>query len=364
MDAYRSMLRPLLFKTDPERAHNLAKAMLRNSIPWAIIGPGDAMSDERLTTDLAGIALSNPVGLAAGFDKDCEMLRAFSSLGFGYAIPGSVRPEPAGDNRSPKIVRYPDRESMINCQGMPSKGAAYVAHRLAAFRSLQRSTKVITNITGWTIEEYVRALELVQPQSDGIELSLSCPNEQYDDEVDFLDPDRFSHLIERLNERRRVPIFVKIRNYNTDVERENRFRLVDLCLQLGVDGVTLPGSHIVAEPRLSQGRGNLSGKAVYDRTLQNVRDVYDITGGRIAIKALGGVFTAQDAFDAIAAGASSVELLTGLVYEGWAVAQRINSGLLKLIDSNGVENVRTLRGRSVRPQSGLSQGAAATPYAG
>jgi dihydroorotate dehydrogenase len=364
MDVYRSIVRPVLFRTDAERAHELGKRMLRRSLPWSLVGPGDAVADPRLSVDLAGLRLSNPVGLAAGFDKDCEMLRAFQALGFGYAIPGSVRGSPAGDNPSPRIVRYPTRESMINCQGFPSKGAARAARQLEGFSRHRRSMKVITNITGFTIDEYLEALGYVQPWADGVEISLSCPNERYES-LDFLEPDLFRHLIDRLNERKKRPFFVKIRNYNDERERDNRFRLIESCLDLGIDGVTLPGAHIASEPRLSLGRGNLSGRAVFGRTLQNVGDVYDATRGRIAIKALGGVFTAQDAFDAIAAGASSVELLTGLVYEGWSVAQRINAGLLELMAARSIPNVEALRGRSRPPHIHSPDAVGAVPgYAG
>ena len=348
MGVYRSIIRPALFRLDAERAHGLGKAMLRLDAPWNLLGPGKAVADPRLSVELAGVRLSNPVGLAAGFDKDGEMLHAFQSLGFGYAIAGSIRGWPAGDNPSPKIIRYPERESLINCQGVPSKGAADVARRLAAFRSHQTTLTVIANIIGFSVEEYIEALERVQPVADAIEISLSCPNERYDS-LDFLDPEIFRPLLEELNRRKTRPFFVKIRNYNSPAERENRFRLIDLCLELGVDGITLPGSRIEVEPRLSNGRGNLSGRAVLAGTIQNVRDVYAATGGRVPIKALGGIFTGQDAFDAVAAGASCVELLTGLVYEGWSVAQRINAELLELLTKASIPDIRALRGRAPTP---------------
>jgi dihydroorotate dehydrogenase len=106
----------------------------------------------------------------------------------------------------------------------------------------------------------------------------------------------------------------------------------------------LPGSHIVPEPRLSLGRGNLGGRAVFERTLRNIRDIRSITGPSVPIKALGGIFTADDAFQALAAGATSVELLTGLVYEGVKVARRINAGLLRLLDERGIASVEALIG--------------------
>jgi dihydroorotate dehydrogenase len=137
---------------------------------------------------------------------------------------------------------------------------------------------------------------------------------------------------------------VKIRNYHDPRERANRLELVEACLEAGVNGITLPGSMTVPEPRLSQGKGNLTGRLVLGNTLRNIRDVYRATDGSVAIKALGGISTAADAFEAIAAGANTIELLTGLVYEGWSVAANINRGLLRLLDRAGVPDVAQLRG--------------------
>jgi dihydroorotate dehydrogenase len=137
---------------------------------------------------------------------------------------------------------------------------------------------------------------------------------------------------------------VKIRNFNSPEERENRLRLVELCIDAGVDAVLLPGSHIVAEPRLSLGRGNLGGRRVLPKTLDNVRADAEVARGRIGIKALGGISRGEDAFEALAAGASAVELLTGLVYEGWQVANRINDRLLRLMDAAGIADVEALVG--------------------
>lgn len=346
MGAYRSLIRPVLFRLNAERAHEFGKAALRRGAIWRVIGKGLPVRDPRLETELAGVRLANPVGLAAGLDKNCEMLEAMATFGFGYTIPGSIRGGRSSDNPSPKILRYVDRESLINCTGFPSRGAAYSAKSLEAFAtsSARTAITVIPNITGFTVEEYVAVLQAVQPYADSIEISLSCPNERYD-EFDFLYPDTFERLMDALNAHKQRPFHLKIRNYNNEQERENRLRLIELALAHSIDVVMLPGSHIVAEPRLSLGRGNLSGRAVFERTLQNIRDVRAITGSRAAIKALGGIFSAEDAYRAIAAGATSVELLTGLVYEGWTIARQINSGLLRLMDERGIPNVRALIGR-------------------
>jgi dihydroorotate dehydrogenase len=363
LDLYQSMLRPILFRIDAERAHELGKTVLRRRRLWTALAGRYHVADPRLRTELAGLTLANPVGLAAGLDKDSEMLDAFQALGFGYAIPGSIRGQQAADNPSPKILRYVDRRSLINCTGFPSRGAAYSAPRLAAFRKRRSTLTVVPNITGFTVEEYLRVLEAVQPHADAIEISLSCPNEKYD-EHDFLYPETFKRLMGALNDRKRVPFFLKIRNHNSAEERENRFRLIELAVEFGLDAVMLPGARIAAEPRLSLGRGNLGGRDAFPSTLENIRDVHAITRGRTQIKALGGIFSAEDAYDAIAAGASAVELLTGLIYEGWAIASRINRGLLRLMDQRGVADVRALVGSADRMPAPVSPRVVARAVAG
>src|SRR5262249_1096955 len=147
----------------------------------------------------------------------------------------------ATDNPKPRILRYVDERSLINCTGFPSQGAAASRPRLEAFKRTQPRMRVIPNITGFTVEEYISVLEAVQPYADAIEISLSCPNERYDED-DFLHPDTFLRLMTALNERKRVPFQVKIRNFNSPTERENRLALVERCISLGVDVISLPGS--------------------------------------------------------------------------------------------------------------------------
>ena len=350
MGVYTSFLRPLLFRLESERAHELAKAALRRRWLWPPLASRYRVDDPRLRVDFGGVELANPVGLAAGFDKNSEMLDAWQAFGFGYAVVGSIRGVPAPDNPAPRLLRYPDQEALINCTGFPSRGAAYSARCLADFRRRQRTLTVVGNVTGFSIEEAVTALETVQPYVDVIEISLSCPNEAEDHlEQNFLHPPTFSRLIEALGARKQKPFFVKIRSPHNERELQNRLELVARCVELGLDGVQLPGSQVRPEPRLSLGRGAMGGRPVRPYTMEYLRDVYAITGDRLAVKALGGIFTAQDAWAAIAAGASSVELVTALVYRGPAVAKEINEGLIRLLDERGLPNLRALRGTAARP---------------
>ena len=302
--------------------------------------------------------LRNPVGLAAGFDKNAELLPALDRLGFGYAIPGSIRDANRQDAARPNMIRLRAEESLINCTGLPSEGGARAARRMSAFRERERKggLAVIPSIGGFSIAEYVRALEPVQPHADAVEILLLCPNEHYE-ETNFLEERPLRALLAELNARKQRPFFVKIRNYQGAEERRRRLRLVEVCVESGVDGITLPGSRTVSHPQLSRGAGNLTGRAVLEDTIRNVRELYQVTEGRVAIKALGGISTGSDAFRAIAAGASTVELLTGLIYRGWDVVPDITRELLGLLKQRGLASVGELRGSDASVSASRRQAA-------
>ncbi len=342
-NTYKALLRPALFGMSAERAHGLGKLGLCQEWYWSRTPVRGAVVDERLATTVAGIELKNVIGVSAGIDKNVEMLAAFERLGFGYCVPGTIRKGVEPDNPAPRLVRYPEIESLINCVGLPSKGSRYAEERLRRFRERPRSMAVIPSIQGFTVQEYVDILQLVQDRADAVELLLLCPNERYD-EWNFLEPDVFDELMIAVNEIKRKPLFVKVRNFTDEDERKARQRLIELSVEHRVDGLLVPGSRTRDEPRLALGRGNLSGRAVYGETLANVEWVRGIVGDDVAIKALGGVFTGRDAYELLLAGASMVELLTALVYEGPSIANRINRGLLKLMDLDGVQHVRDLVG--------------------
>lgn len=343
VDVYKNMLRPLLFRFDPERVHQLAKLSLKQEFFWRMLQPTLNIDDARLNVQLGGLILNNPIGLSAGFDKDCEVLNGLQHLGFGYIVPGSVMPHPRSGNPThrPRIVRYPERESMVNCLGLPSRGLAYAVDQLR--RRRPGRVPVIVNFGANTLEEYVLCFEQLQPWADAIEINLRCPNAR-DDDGDFLRPRMFERLLEQVMKRKEKPLFVKLQTINSEQDEQDRLDLVERGLHYGVDGYTVPGTWSVAEKRLSVGKGNLSGRIVFQKTLESVRSLYEVVGNRAAIKARGGVFTGDDAFQLIAAGASSVDILTAFIYEGWSVARNINSRLLDLLDEHEIPSVTALRG--------------------
>ncbi len=342
MDIYKTLIRPLLFRLDPERAHNLAKRVLRHPLLIRVLtGSGLPVRDSRLQVGLGRLRLSNPVGLGAGFDKDCEMIDSLQRLGFGYIVVGSVMCRPRPGNPRPRMVRDLQGEGLFSCMGLPSRGLDYAAMRLK-----QRKPGIVPLIINFNAEEfaeYLRCTEVLEPLGDAIEISLFCPNRAAD-EGEYLTPDRAQDLLVQVTKRTSKPVLVKLPGWTSEDERQKRLDLVDILVGLNLEGVTITPKTVVKQPALSVGQGTLTGRPAFSEMLGIVRDVFERTKGQSPIKAAGGIFSAEDAFQAIAAGATTVEMVTGFGFEGWCIANNINRGLLHLLDTSGIENISALRG--------------------
>lgn len=341
---FRRVVRPVLFRLEPERSHKVARFGLRHPRLWTSLSNRFLTDDRRLETRLGSLVLKNPVGLAAGFDKDGDMVDSLQCLGFGSVTIGSILPEPRSGNPRPRVARYPTELAVANCLGLPSRGVDYVAHRLRD-RKL-RTVPVIASIQGFTIDGFRRCAAAIGPLVDGLELSVSCPN-VVEEHEDLLEPERCERLISSLGADGSKPILVKIPFYDTAAERNRRLELVSRAMRLGVAGFTVSGTFTRAEPTLSIGRANVSGGPARDRTLTFVRDLWEATEGKAIIRASGGMSTGVDVYAAIAAGATTIDLLTGFIYGGWGVARSINTELLELMERRGFDSVEELRGSSV-----------------
>jgi dihydroorotate dehydrogenase len=342
MDIYKKLIRPILFRFEPETAHNLAKTVLRHAcLSRAFIRPGLSIQDKRLQVDLGRLRLPNPVGLGAGFDKDCEMVDSLGRLGFGYVVVGSVMCRARPGHPQPRMIRDLEGKGLYSCMGLPSKGLDYATVQLT--RRNRAMVPLIINFNAEEFGEYLRCVEALQPFGDALEISLFCPN-RTEDEGDFLDPRRALTLLEEVAKRTKKPVFIKLPGYDSEDEREKRLALIDLLIVFGVEGITVTPKTFVKEKRLSVGQGTLTGRPAFGKMITLVRDIFEMTKGKCHIKAAGGISSAEDAFEAISAGATTVEMVTGFGYEGWRIANNINHGLLRLLDESGIENVSALRG--------------------
>jgi dihydroorotate dehydrogenase len=330
-DLYRDILRPVLFRLDPERAHALARPILRSERASRWLS-GATRPDPRLATALGGLRLANPVGLAPGFDKHAEMVAGLGELGFGYLTLGTIMPEPRTGNPRPRMVRRPDQLAMVNALGLPSHGVEAVARRLERRRG---RAPIVASIGGLDEDGYLSVLRRIQPLVAAVEINLRCNNNR-DDRGDFLRPDTFEGLMRRIAAECRVPVHLKVTEWNDEAEHRDRIEVVERALALGVEAFSTSSVLREKDAGLSVGRGNLTGAPLLERTIAAVRELRGIVGDGAVIKARGGIGSGRDAFRALAAGATTVELFTAFVYEGWNVARRINEELLEVMTLEGV----------------------------
>jgi len=336
MGLYRAAARPLFFVLPAEAAHRLAHRALSWPVSWERIG--GAVDDPSLRVTLAGIALRNPVGLAAGFDKACRHLDALGRIGFGYVVGGTITRHPREGNAKPRIVRYPRRGSMTNAMGLPNPGAEEAARNLGR---TPRTAPRFASIADQDGPDVVAAHALLEPHVDGIELNASCPNVSWG-----RDRDNEAHLagiLRDLGARRTKPLFVKLPPFRTEVEREVVLALARIAQEGGADGLTCSNTRPVADRRLATGTGGLSGRDLFEDTVRIVGEVRGATGGALPVNACGGVFTAPDALACIEAGATTVQVYTGLVYLGPRIVRDMTAGLAAAIRERNTD-LRTVAG--------------------
>lgn len=340
---YRWLLRPLLFLLPPETAQKIADFALSKKIIWQVLSSGLQIQNGRLFVDLCGITLENPVGLAAGYDKDCELIPGLSRLGFGYITVGTVTELPRPGNARPRIVRIRHRNSLVNGLGFPSNGLESATSNLENIQDQVGSTFVIVSVAGTSIEEFARCHRQIESLADAVELNISSPNTE--GLKIFQQPESLSELVSKVNEKRKKPLLIKMPWYDTvnnefsvrDRERGLLINLTRACCSAGVDGLTVANSRPISEPRLSTGNGGLSGQPTFENMLTMVSDARGETGGKMGINACGGIFSGADAWKAIQAGATTVQLLTGLVYKGPGIASHINKDLLSIMDKEEID---------------------------
>jgi dihydroorotate dehydrogenase len=329
---YDRAIRPALFALSADQSHRLAHAALAWAPPWRALSAvsGLNISDPRLQTRFASVDLCNPVGLAAGFDKDGELLDSLSGLGFGFICIGSIMPEPRFGNPFPRLVRYSEKESLADSMGVPSKGRAYAIERLK--RRKPAGVPVFANVGGFSAAAIAQGIAEVRAFADAVEISLMCPNVLKPGEI-FDEVGMLRGIIDQLQ----VPagsLVVRVPNDTTRLH--DRFaELVEVCVEAGIGGLKVGGGSRLVEPELGSGTGTLHGRAIFETALGNVERAAQFARGRIPIKGNGGISSAADVLAMRRAGAVCVDLYSAFIYRGWTIARDINRGLLATFDRAG-----------------------------
>jgi dihydroorotate dehydrogenase len=350
---YRSLLRPLLFRLSPETAHELALHTLSfsPSLVRRLFAPRTVPEPfGRLRR--FGLSFPNPVGLAAGFDKDGIALESLAALGFGFIEAGTVTYEPQPGNQRPRLFRLPQDKALINRAGFNNKGAVAFAQQVRTHRpdcvlgiSIGKSkTALIEN----AVEDYLRSFEIVYPLADYIAVNVSSPNtpglrelqraEQLEALLQALQR-RNQELAEKGARTRLTPLLVKLA---PDLEPEDLKQIVDVVMSTGVAGLIATNTTTGREGLKTSkdeiaacGEGGLSGVPLRERSTKMIATLYNLTSGLVPIIGVGGIFTPEDAWEKICAGASLIQIYTGFIYQGPRIAQEINEGLVGILSRQG-----------------------------
>lgn len=332
-----------MFLTPPEVAHGIAKWILRRTWLWEHFKGRLQVVDNRLEVRVGGLSLANPIGLAAGFDKNCELYKSLSCMDFGYLTLGTVTLRPREGNPKPRIWRHPNN-ALINSMGLPNEGAERIAANLSHGERYGRP--LIVSVSGLTVGEFAECFKQIEPLVSGIELNISTPNTE--GVRVFQDPSVLNQLLDEVGKVRTKskPIWVKIPPYFNEKERENVLDLVEVCLNEGVDAITATNTKPIKEPRASIGTAGLSGPPIFEDVLRIVADVFEQTAGKIPINACGGISSGKDAWRAMEVGASSIQVYTAMIYQGPGIVARFSRELLHLLEESGLDSMGKVTGLS------------------
>jgi dihydroorotate dehydrogenase len=349
---YRSLVRPLLFRLPAETAHELALHSL-SFLPAGFIAKH--VNNPALSIKRFGLTFPNPIGLAAGFDKNGIALQPLAALGFGFIEAGTVTYHPQPGNPRPRLFRLSEDKALINRAGFNNEGAAAFARRVSKDRphcvlGVSIGKSKITPLENAT-EDYLASFELVYDIADYVAINVSSPNTPQLRELQ--QSQQLETLLSALQTRRRalqkaVPLLVKL---SPDLERHDLETIVEVIARLKIDGIIATNTTVSRDNLQTDagrvaacGEGGLSGKPLKDRATRMIAELYELTGGRIPLIGVGGIFTAEDAWEKIAAGASLVQLYTGFIYRGPRIAQEINEGLAKILAREGFANLEAAIG--------------------
>ncbi|MGC8830441.1 MAG: quinone-dependent dihydroorotate dehydrogenase [Verrucomicrobiia bacterium] len=370
---YKTVVRPILFRFDPETIHDFTINLLSVIGRQKVLCEGlmDFFCPEPLPVEVFGLRFPNPVGLAAGMDKDAVAIRAWEALGFGFVEAGAITYYPQEGNPKPRIFRVIKELAIVNRMGFNNKGAEETALNVARMKATGCWAKIpigvnigkskITTIEQ-AAEDYEKTFRLLWKWFDFFVINVSSPNtpnlrllqnkEELDKilfalnraNVELSEKEECAAAKNNGKKAQKIkPILVKIA---PDLSYGAIEEVLNLCNERRVSGIVATNTTISRPPtedkkvaRIYAEQGGLSGRPLSRKSTEIIRFIYKNTQGKLPIIGVGGVFTAQDAWEKITSGATLVQVYTGIIYEGPMIVNRIVSGLYKLMEKEGFKNL-------------------------
>ncbi|MFV0643581.1 MAG: quinone-dependent dihydroorotate dehydrogenase [Sphingomonadaceae bacterium] len=333
------LVRPAIFALKPENAHRFAIWSFRHLPKGRPVAPGP------LAISIAGLDFPNPVGMAAGFDKDAEIADALLGLGFGFVEVGTITPKPQPGNPAPRLFRLGEDKAIINRMGFNNSGLDEAMTRMARLRSTGISGIVGVNVgankdSADRIADYVEGVRRAGAVADYITVNISSPNtpglRQLQDKGAL---DELLGAIAAIRNAGDPPIFLKVAPDLEDGEHEH---IVRAATDHRFDALIVSNTTI-ARPALTSPHaveaGGLSGAPLRAMALEQLRRFHAVSGGALPLIGVGGIATAEDAWERIRAGASLVQIYSAMIYYGPEIARNINRGLERLMDRDGFASI-------------------------
>lgn len=351
---YKYLLRPLLFRFSADYTHEATIKMASSiSKSKSLLKAADALynyKDPSLSQNIWGLTFPNPIGLAAGFDKNATAAPAMNRLGFGFIEVGSITSNPSTGNPKPRSFRLPKDRSLINRLGLNNDGAQTISRRL---KKLELDIPLGVNIAKThdpsivgenALNDYLTSFNLVKDYADYITINISCPNTE--EGKTFEEPESLNALLTKLKiekDSSLPPVLIK---FSVDLEPEQLTELISVAESSAISGYVATNtsskrdSLITSKHTLSNiGKGGLSGKAITHKSTAIIEQIYAETKGEKPIIGVGGIDSCKDAIDKLKAGADLLQIYTGLVYEGPSLVKKINRELSAYLKKNGIDKI-------------------------
>jgi dihydroorotate dehydrogenase len=366
---YKSLVRPLLFRKDPEESHEMILRLLaRLEFLYGTFEDWCKVQDERLVVKIGPLTFSNPVGLAGGFDKNVTAPKMISSFGFGFMEVGAITAQAQPGNPKPRLYRLLEDDALINRLGFNNEGAATLAIKLDRLRARGGRPKIPLGMnigrtkiveTKDAVADFLSCFETLFPHGDFFTLNVSSPNTP--NLRDLQEKGLLRELLSAVQEKNLElsaqanlglkPVFVKIA---PDMEYAQVDEIIEVVEQVKLTGIVATNATAFMreglKSRYGPEPGGLSGRPITAMVTKFISHIFQVTQGRLPIIGVGGIFNAQDAYDKIKAGANAVQIYTGWVFEGPGAVKRINQGLLRLLERDGLKHISEAVGREVRKE--------------
>lgn len=352
--------KPVFHAMNPETAHTVGLLAMKKGLHPHY----DAVQDDRLKVTLWDRPFPNPVGLAAGFDKNAEVMGPMLKMGFGFVEVGTVTPKAQAGNPRPRVFRDVKNEAVINRMGFPNKGLKDFKNNIEEFLETKPRPKGLVGINiGMNKEQtdpasdYCLLLRALCNYGDYFTVNISSPNTP--GLRNLQSRENLLPLLERIIEERakscrenyKPPLLVKLA---PDLDEKQQEEIAQTVMEAGIDGLILTNTTLerpeYLNERFRSEMGGLSGQPLTDKSTEVIRNFYNLTKGKIPIIGVGGISSGKDAYNKIKAGASLVQLYSALVYHGPEIANQINEDLLKFLEKDGLASIQDAVGLDHKTQ--------------